>query len=358
MRIHSFTAPSMNQAMRAVRERLGDDAIILSSQQKNGKVEVTAAIDEIAEVGVGDTSGPGLPDWETNWSNDWAEPAGVTAPLVNGAAEPAAEKTDPATRKLIDDLVAVLAFHGIPSRLGERLGRLALAAGADEATIALAAAFDERFRFKPLQLPARRPILFVGPSGSGKTLTLAKIATQMALAGTAPEIVTTDVSRPGAMAQLAGFTRILDLPLSKADGPEALAERIAGASAPLLIDSAGVDPYSPDQMTATARLAVAADAEIVLVLAAGFDPEEMADQAQAFAKIGASRLIVTRADASRRLGGIVCAAAGSGLALSHICHAPSAAHGLSTLNPVKLARLLIRDPLQPLQFTDLSEAAR
>src|SRR5215468_8856171 len=45
MKIIRHTARDMRQAMRAVREQLGDDAVILSSRRTGEGVEITAAID-------------------------------------------------------------------------------------------------------------------------------------------------------------------------------------------------------------------------------------------------------------------------------------------------------------------------
>ncbi|HUI61926.1 MAG TPA: flagellar biosynthesis protein FlhF [Steroidobacteraceae bacterium] len=45
MKIIRHTARDMRQAMRAVREQLGDDAVILSSRRTSSGVEVTAAVD-------------------------------------------------------------------------------------------------------------------------------------------------------------------------------------------------------------------------------------------------------------------------------------------------------------------------
>src|ERR1700722_1483394 len=45
MKIVRHIAPDMRQAMRSIREQLGDDAVILSSRRIPEGVEVTAAID-------------------------------------------------------------------------------------------------------------------------------------------------------------------------------------------------------------------------------------------------------------------------------------------------------------------------
>ena len=45
MKIVRHTAPDMRQALRAIREQLGEDAVILSSRRLPKGVEVTAAVD-------------------------------------------------------------------------------------------------------------------------------------------------------------------------------------------------------------------------------------------------------------------------------------------------------------------------
>ena len=49
MKITRHTARDMRQALRAVREQLGPDAVILSSRRTGEGVEVTAAMDFDAE---------------------------------------------------------------------------------------------------------------------------------------------------------------------------------------------------------------------------------------------------------------------------------------------------------------------
>ncbi len=45
MRLRTFTAPSIGEAMRQVRTALGEDAVILSTEQVGKQVKVTAAIE-------------------------------------------------------------------------------------------------------------------------------------------------------------------------------------------------------------------------------------------------------------------------------------------------------------------------
>src|SRR5260221_13625361 len=46
MRLRTFTARTMPEAMALVREQLGSEAIILSTARANGGISVTAALDQ------------------------------------------------------------------------------------------------------------------------------------------------------------------------------------------------------------------------------------------------------------------------------------------------------------------------
>jgi flagellar biosynthesis protein FlhF len=87
-------------------------------------------------------------------------------------------------------------------------------------------------------------------------------------------------------------------------------------------------------------LAATARAAMVLVLPAGLDPAEAADQAQAYVAAGARLLVATRLDWARRLGGTL-AAAGNGLALAEAGIGPGAADGLLPITPAWLAARLL-----------------
>ena len=50
MKVKQFTAPDMTQAMARIREELGEEAIILSTDNVNEGVRVTVAIENVQEV--------------------------------------------------------------------------------------------------------------------------------------------------------------------------------------------------------------------------------------------------------------------------------------------------------------------
>jgi flagellar biosynthesis protein FlhF len=225
-----------------------------------------------------------------------------------------------------------LDFHNIPQELLSALAR-----GSLEQSLA------EALSFTPLPAGRERPLLLCGPPGAGKTLTTAKLAARMVLAGTPPLVITTDGQRAGAVEQLAAFTRVLGVTLAVAPTQAMLAKALTHRSPgqPVLIDTAGCDPFNTDQARHLHQLVIQSGADLALVLPAGFDAAEAGDLARAFAALGARHLLPTRLDVARRLGGILMAAKAGPLALTDAGVGPEVAHGLEPLTAEGLASRLL-----------------
>ena len=110
----------------------------------------------------------------------------------------------------------------------------------------------------------------------------------------------------------------------------------------MLIDGPGSDPFDPAQRDALLALSGTANAEMALVLPAGLDTAEAAEQASAYAETGAALLVATRLDLARRVGGVIAAAAAGPLALTEAGIGPGAADGLIPLSPDFLAARLMQ----------------
>ncbi len=313
MRLKTYAAPNMAEAMEMVRAELGEEAIIVSTQRGVGGqgVRITAAIEESPEV------------------DDDIEQA---------LADPG---TLPATLSRVRE---ALVYHGVPDRLIDRL--MATARGLDDEgpVMACAAALDAAFGFAPLpEKGSARPLMLVGPPGSGKSLTLAKLAARSHLAGRKVRVISADAVRAGVLDQLKAFTDILKIGLEKARGGVSLGKLLAdGAGADLtLIDSPGLNPFSAPDMAYLRTLCDCAEVEPVLVLSAGGDPVECWDIARAFAEVGATRLLATRLDMTRRLGGVLAAAEAGKLKFCDVTINPHVADGLCPITPISLARLIL-----------------
>ncbi len=327
MRLKTYTAPTMAEAMEMARQEMGEDAIIVSTQRGTGGhgARVTAALEEVRPE--------------------------------DAALEELYEEERP---DAVATIRQALTFHGTPPRLAERLVQAAGAVDTDDPILAFAGAMDAIFTFAPLSEHGEgRPIMLVGPPGGGKTITTAKLAARATLAGTFVRVITTDTQRAGGVEQLAAFTRLLKLDLETADTIESLRKAVAAADPNdhVYIDTAGTNPFSDTEMDHLSGLVQAAGAEPVLVLAAGGDAMESADIAASFAAIGAGRLLVTRLDMARRLGSILAAADAARMRFSDVSITPQVADGLSPINPLSLARLIMPHTAQSHRTSYQSEAA-
>ena len=334
MRLKSFTAPTMAEAMEMVRAELGDDAIIVSTQRAAGTkgVRITAALES------------------------------ADADLM------VAELIEEGTRSSSAEVVReALARHGLPQRLADRLVNAARTSSIADPVLACAAALEAGFVFAHLpEHTAPRPFMLVGPPGSGKSIAAAKLAARSVLKQRHVAVITCDNMRAGATEQLAAFTRILEVELVKARGPDALrraVEATAGNYDLVLVDSPGLNPFKQSDMDFLQTLVEAVDVEPVLVLAAGCDPAEAGEVAEAFAGIGAARLFATRLDTTRRLGAVFAAADAAQLALCDVSASPHVAGGIAPISALSLARLMIPEappagapPSQP-HWTDEAAAS-
>ncbi|MFM7414742.1 MAG: GTPase, partial [Alphaproteobacteria bacterium] len=173
--------------------------------------------------------------------------------------------------------------------------------------------------------------------------TTAKLAARMVLAGTPPLVITTDGQRAGAVEQLAAFTRVMGVTLAVAPTQAMLAKALThrNPGQPVLIDTAGCNPFNGDQARQLHQLVIQAGADMALVLPAGLDAAEAGDLARAFAALGARHLLPTRLDAARRLGSVLMAAKAGPLSLTEAGIGPEVADGLETLTPEGLASRLL-----------------
>ncbi len=315
MRLRTFVAADARQAMARLRAELGEDAIIVATQElAAGEVRITGAIES--------------PDL------DLAE---LLAPV---AASPCRER-----------LQAVAAHHELPEELRQRLVDAASRASASQPAVALAQALSEIFHFEPLAATDVGPrsqgrpaaaLLLTGPPGAGKTASVAKLAAAAVLDGRPVSVVTADTTRAGGTEQLAALLAPLELRPEPAPEPADLRRLAAAADGTtLLIDSPGLNPFRPADLGLLSSLIEASCAEPVLVLPAGLGVADCAEIGQTYVALGARRMLATKLDAARRLGGLL-AAADAGLAFAEAGIGPTIGQGLSPLSAGGLARLLLR----------------
>lgn len=304
MRLRTFEASTMQQALAELRAALGPEAVIVATREDGGRVRLTAAAD--------------------------TEEADLEALLAPAADSPARAEVE-----------AALGHHGLPAEASAALLAGVPPGSADPAAL-LATALAQRCRFAPDDRPPPSGILLVGPTGAGKTAATARLAAMAVLAGREVEVWTADTDRAGGLEQLRALlapTGLVPVPIA-ADGASPPAER------PLLVDGPGVNPFHRAEMAELAATVRRLRLEPLLVLPAGLDTRDAAEIAANFQVLGVRRMITTKLDAARRLGGLL-AAAELGLELAWATTGREIGRPLVPWTAAGLARLLLARAPQP-----------
>lgn len=333
MRLKTFTAKTMKDAMQMVRDTIGEDAVIIATRDEaGGGVRVTAALDPDARPYQEETGKILAGDQKFN---DWLY------------------EDDSDSASVVEEITEAMLRHAVPEDVLDHVVSAASVMGLDEPRSALNAALQNLFQFKPLpQAGHDRALMVVGAPGAGKTLAVAKMAARSTMNGLKVAVITTDTVRAGGVEQLEAFTRLMNITLKKAPDAAALKKAMAECSGvdQLLIDTPGANPFQPESMKELARMIHAGPIDPVMVLPAGLDAEESGEMARVFAALGARMILPSRVDVARRLGGLLAAAHQGDLAFTDVSDTARVADGLVPLNAKRLTQLLMpRQKTQTMQ---------
>jgi len=326
MRLKTFNANTMTEAMDMVRQELGADAIIIQSDETKSGVRITAALE------AGATPVP---------------PDAIPEPALTPLAFEANAEFQKSADYDIGDIKATLSHHGLPFDTASHLEQAAKSVNAGGLAEAISMALETTIRFSPLTDAHSRPVMLVGPPGAGKTICAAKLVADALLHERAVHLISTDTVKAGGIHQLDHFAQLMKQTVSTADSPEELAAVIDTKKTPhslTVIDSPGTNPFDMKELEELLNFIQKVDAEPVLVLPAGLDPLDAQEIAGVFAKMGCQRFIATRLDAARRYGGILMAARPGNLSLAAISRSPFVADGLESATPMAFSRLITALP--------------
>lgn len=354
-----FIASDLEAGKAKARRALGDQATIVAVRElPSGDVEVTAsdkpapsaptpapraqfagaAPDAVDEGPFRLSAGARLNETiEHKFSEDAL--AQLSGALSGGKKSTSLDMSDSSVKAMAE----ILAPHGVGEKLLSVLIDGARASRIDEDLYRLESAFASAFQFAPIQFAPTAPVMLVGPTGAGKTSCSAKLAAASVTSGAKPLMMTADVGRAGAVEQVRSYSDALGAEYYIIESPQDVTQvmRNERASGIVILDTPGVSPYDGGDIAALRSYVEAANAEPVLVLPASGDAAEYTDWAIAFREIGVTRCILTKFDATKRVGAGLCAAFEGSLALAHFSETPFISEGLLEASPEFLARRLI-----------------
>ncbi|MFQ5489173.1 MAG: flagellar biosynthesis protein FlhF [Phycisphaerae bacterium] len=343
MKLKTFQAKTMAEALAQVKKHMGRDAVILHTRTftRGGlfglggcpMVEITAARN-VAD----------LPKYanrarlarKTGCQTASAE--GVAAPMVPTSSRPQAGPAEltglrtemSAVRSMVRDLVRETRRSQVPSLpnelfdtylelvqnevsedLAQKLVQSVRQRLGDKGLSDKAAVRRQLAEFLTSMVPVAGPIqladrtgptviALIGPTGVGKTTSIAKLAANFRLREhKRVGLITVDTYRIAAVEQLRTYAQIINVPLEVVMSPAQMSSalRRLGDCDVVLIDTAGRSPNDPDHLKELqAYLEQAHADEVHLVLSSTASPQALERVWKGFGPLGIDRVMFTKLD--------------------------------------------------------------
>ncbi|HXG51819.1 MAG TPA: hypothetical protein VNN77_10480 [candidate division Zixibacteria bacterium] len=335
MNPRKFRGRDMGEALRAIKDSLGPDALITETRsvadELGGGVEVTAL---------------------------------ASAPIAHGAPGPHAFPTEPPRDEIREELAVLksmlgwlapeldyrndvirsLVRHGVAPDIVARIAEVMRSAGGEANSEGLRRALSRLIPIGGVVRPGDRLVL-LGPSGVGKTSGMIKL-TVFETERRAGQIgwVSTDARQLAAGDPLAVYAAVLGVRYELAPGRKELKQalaKLAGCEL-VLIDTPAVNPRARREIERLAALFHGlAGLRRTLLLSAATNGSDLAEWVAAFRPAGVDSLIFTKTDESGHLGPLVNTAVSAGVPLAYIVSGQSLAGNLEIASAAALAGQLL-----------------
>lgn len=347
MDVQTFQAEDISQGLNLVKEALGPDAVIISSQRIKtpglfGKsvLEIKATRPNAAPPPKVPVSGSGPQAWNRLRARKAVERIqeedGVSF-VSRGAYGGRRPGNDFAWRRAFDradidgDLASYLSGHALHSS-----GNAAPAQGVVAALQGKLSPWFPRYR--------KTRIAFVGPTGVGKTTTLAKVAARMALVERRQvALATVDTYRVGAVDQLGQYAELIGVPLEVIRSKQELSAfvRRHRDDDVLLLDTAGRGPGDAEHLVELRSMCDENQFEVHLTLDASTRLLEWSHKLERYFKLAPTAAIYTKLDEAVVWSAVANVSAARSLPISYLACGQRVPEDLLDVVPDKLAHEVV-----------------
>jgi flagellar biosynthesis protein FlhF len=349
MKIKTFYAQTMAEALRDIKAELGPDALLLSTRETPRRSGVTRSTFEIVaavdspdpDVAVPSTPAPKVvqvSEAETEGKSDDAvlpapvtySPASMLRDAPRAARKKAPAKPRAAARNRVprpkplepadaaDGIRLELVARGVSAEVSDLLLRESLQCltarqrrSRSSLVRALRNVAEQLIASNASEtgMPGKRVVVFFGPTGVGKTTSIAKLAARLALRDKKRVVlITLDGYRIGAVEQLRTYAALMGVPFRfvrhVSDLQAALEEQREKDY--VLVDTAGRAPRDGSAIRELAAIAHASsEMERHLVLSATTKSADLQEIIDRFEPCKADHLLFTKLDETAAAGGIL-----------------------------------------------------
>jgi flagellar biosynthesis protein FlhF len=364
MKLKRFVAADTRSAMQQIKATFGPDAVILSSSEVNGGVEIVAAVDFDETIlnmqaAAKEAEPPSQVERHVTSTplEDMRQEIQTLRELLEAQIRGSVGTTNEPLHTL---LLQKLLYLGVsPTSAAVWVKKIRTDLNQQRAFEALLSYISELLPINDTRRIEEGGVYaFVGPTGVGKTTTLAKIAARFSLRFGADKLglVTMDTYRIAAQEQLMLYGKILGVKVCVAQDDVALSRvlRQLNDKKLILIDTAGMSPSderlkSQIQTLNTYHQSISS----VLVLATTSHYQVLSDAIRRYSCGRISQCILTKLDESLAIGGALSAVIEAKLKVSYLTHGQRVPEDIKMASRHQLIELFAKQEAQLFQERNL-----
>ncbi len=312
MKIKKIHARTFSEALSCVKKELGEDAIIISSEDRKGSkpyVEITAAVDY--DIEQHDNAGHiSAPQAQQTDLMELKREIRTLRECVETMRNSGCELTLPVERKKM--------FYYLRERSIRDEYALSLVERAKslEDLESLVAEDMNRSRFFDSQNSSvwnlsgsynKRIVMLIGPTGAGKTTTIAKLASKAVKEGRKAAIIGVDTFKIGAVEQIRIYSKMIGIPLDIVSNAQDLKKGIRKFNDReiLFIDTTGQNPGDTEYIKGLKEIYKAGlPIETQLLLSTSSDCDFLMNTYKHYGTLPIDYIAFSKTDEAVRLGSI------------------------------------------------------